>query len=621
MSSTVSDQAFAAQTRERTETAAWARFVAADEIASFTKEWLILLAGRIEDAQAGVLLIAAVDDAPYEVIAGWPDLRHDLRYLGPAAERALTEKVGVVADSTEAGAGSAKRAHIAYPVEVAGRLKGAVVFDIDASAAKSLQPALREIHWASAWLTEFFGRQHLLESETDLARVETLNELIATAFQHRRLEPAAHAVANELVNRLDCERVSIGFEKNHQIELVAISNAANFDRKTDFARAIAEAMDEVLDLGRVMTIPAADADELGSISHAETARTLQAQALLSIPIAHDAETIGAITCERRDGPPFSDAEQRLVAAAGTMLGPYWAMQRAGERSRWQRWSESLGDLRRQILGPSHAGMKLVLLVLGIVLIATAMIETDHRVAARTVVEGSKQLAVVVPFDGFIVEAFVRAGDTVKANAPLARLDGRDLMLERQRWRAEGDQLQRQYQVAMADSELSALGVIGAQIKQSEAQLALTEENLARTTLTAPFDGIVVSGDLSQKLGVPVEKGDQLFEVAPIEGYRVVLQVDDRDIARLKLKQTGELVLSSQPDRALPFSISAITPVATQVDGRNVFRVEATLNAQNARLRPGMEGIGKIGVGTRSLLWIWTHRFVDSLRLALWNWMP
>jgi hypothetical protein len=68
-------------------------------------------------------------------------------------------------------------------------------------------------------------------------------------------------------------------------------------------------------------------------------------------------------------------------------------------------------------------------------------------------------------------------------------------------------------------------------------------------------------------------------------------------------------------------VSAITPVATQIDGRNVFRVEAKIDGQIARLRPGMEGIGKVVVGERGLLWIWTHRFFDWLRLALWNWMP
>jgi multidrug efflux pump subunit AcrA (membrane-fusion protein) len=165
-------------------------------------------------------------------------------------------------------------------------------------------------------------------------------------------------------------------------------------------------------------------------------------------------------------------------------------------------------------------------------------------------------------------------------------------------------------------------VLAAQVAQAEAQLALAEDKLKRAVVTAPFDGVVVSGDLSQQAGSPVEQGRTLFEVAPLEGYRVVLQVDDREIGRVALGQQGELVLSGLPGRALPFTVHAITPVSSQQDGRNVFRVEARLGASElARLRPGMEGVGKIVVGEASLLWIWTHGFVDAARIALWNWTP
>jgi multidrug resistance efflux pump len=203
------------------------------------------------------------------------------------------------------------------------------------------------------------------------------------------------------------------------------------------------------------------------------------------------------------------------------------------------------------LGPRHPGLKLGAGVLGILLLAGGLVQIDHRVAARTVIEGSTQRASVAPFDGFIAEGLVRAGDSVKAGQPMARLDERDLTLERARWNAEREQLRRKYQVAMASADLSAMGVIGAQVAQSEAQLALAQEKLARATIVAPFDGLIVSGDLSQSIGMPVEQGALLFEVAPLEGYRVILQVDDRDITRIALGQPGELVLSSLPDRALP----------------------------------------------------------------------
>jgi hypothetical protein len=87
---------------------------------------------------------------------------------------------------------------------------------------------------------------------------------------------------------------------------------------------------------------------------------------------------------------------------------------------------------------------------------------------------------------------------------------------------------------------------------------------------APFDGVVVAGDLSQSIGAPVEQGKVLFEVAPLAGYRVVLHVDDRDIGYLAHGQRGELVLSSLPERKLPLVVSAITSVAAQVDGATSF---------------------------------------------------
>ena len=62
-------------------------------------------------------------------------------------------------------------------------------------------------------------------------------------------------------------------------------------------------------------------------------------------------------------------------------------------------------------------------------------------------------------------------------------------------------------------------------------------------------------------------------------------------------------------------------MATAEDGRNFFRVEARLEGPTPALRPGMEGVAKIEVGERRLIWIWTHSLVDWLRLWIWNWLP
>ncbi len=608
--------------RVRAESAAWTRFTASNDSAEFCAAWLALLCARVERARAGLVLVAQEGEGPYTVAATWPDSERDLQYLGPSAQLALTERRGVVVGSDGAAPKPDSAAQVAYPVEVAGRLFGAVVLDLGAGVQADLQHALRQIHWASAWLIDHFRQQVLQQREAELSRVAALNELTATALQFRRLQPSALAVANELARRLACDRVSIGFDDGGQVVPLVISHTGTFDRRSDLVRSLGEAMDEALDLGVTVVFPPAEDDELGALAHAESARALRVEAMLSAPLVDEDATIGVITLERNAGPAFDAVEQRLVHSLGVTLGPVWSLQRANGRGWWRRARDAWRSALQATIGPHHPGIKLIGIVLVAAVLIVSFVQIEYRVSARTAIEGATQLASVAPFEGFIAAGLVRAGDTVKRGQPLARLDDRDLRLERARWWSEREQAARKYQVAMAAADRSAMGVLSAQVNQAEAQLALAEEKLGRATLVAPFDGVIVSGDLSQQIGAPVEQGKLLFEVAPLSDYRVVLQVDDRDMARIAPAQRGELVLSSLPQLNLPITVTAITPVATQQDGRNVFRVEARIDGGNsAQLRPGMEGVGKVGVGERSLLWIWTHGFTEWLRLAVWNWMP
>jgi multidrug resistance efflux pump len=610
------------EARARSEAAAWSQFASASDTTELANSWLALMSGRIARARAGLVLLGETEQGPFTVSAAWPDAQRDLQYLGPVAQRALTERQGVVAAAGGGEPTADQAAHVGYPLEVSGRLHGAVVFDIAPGPLADLQGMLRQIHWGIAWLVDHFRLQALRAAEAEAARVVLLNEMLATALQHPRLGASALAVANELAQRLRCDRVAVGIEQNDGILPVALSHTATFDARSDLVRALADCMDEVLDLGVPVSLPRPADDELGAMAHQQAQQVLGAQVMLSVPVMHDAHTIGAVTLERQQGPAFTDEEQRIARAVAVMLGPVWALQQRAGRSLWERLRDGARDARQALFGPRHPGTKLAVATLGLLLLLVSLWQAPYRVSARTVIEGATQLARVAPFDGYIAAGLVRAGDTVREGQVMARLEDRDLVLERTRWVADREQAQRKLQVAMAQGDRAQVGVLQAQVQQAAAQLSLVEEKLARAQVLSPFDGVVLTGDLSQQIGMPVEQGRLLFEVAPRSGYRVVLQVDDRDMARLAVGQKGELVLSSQPDRVLPFTVSSVTSVATQHDGRNVFRVEAKVEtAAGERLRPGMEGVGKVRVGERSLLWIWTHGFVDWLRLAFWTWLP
>jgi len=175
--------------------------------------------------------------------------------------------------------------------------------------------------------------------------------------------------------------------------------------------------------------------------------------------------------------------------------------------------------------------------------------------------------------------------------------------------------------ALAKHDRPNMVILESQIRQAESQLALANEKLARTRIVAPFDGIVVSGDFSQMLGSPVEKGNVLFELAPLDSYRLIVHVSERDVRYISPQQRGTVAFAGMPDDRLPLILSKITPVTVAEEGRNSFRVEARLVELSPHLRPGMEGVAKIETGQRSIAWIWTRSVLEWLRLAAWKYLP
>jgi hypothetical protein len=113
----------------------------------------------------------------------------------------------------------------------------------------------------------------------------------------------------------------------------------------------------------------------------------------------------------------------------------------------------------------------------------------------------------------------------------------------------------------------------------------------------------------------------LYELAPLDDWRVVLDVEEAQVADTQPGQHGHLVVTAMPYQTMDFTVTRVTPVARIEDGRSVFRVEGTLAGSSPRLRPGMQGVGRIEIGPRLMVWIWTRRIAEQLRLLVWQVVP
>lgn len=242
----------------------------------------------------------------------------------------------------------------------------------------------------------------------------------------------------------------------------------------------------------------------------------------------------------------------------------------------------------------------------------------YRVNAPFIVRAQAMLHLPAPYEGYLAEVRARPGDLVRTGDVLLKLDTSDLQVELASALAEKQRFSAEAEKAEAERKLADFRAARAAAAQAEARVNLIRYRLDRAVMAAPYDAIVVEGDLRERIGAPVKAGDILMRISQSSGLYVEMRVPERDIDLVAASKTAEVAFATRPEDTFAVKIERIEPAAvTERDG-NVFVVRGQLQGVSADwLRPGMTGVAKLESGHRSLLWIATHRLVDFLRLKLW----
>jgi hypothetical protein len=610
----------------------WRGLLNAENEAAFCSAWLTLQCSQIVGATAGLLVIQQTNATSQRLSVNWPARDLDIRDLSRQAERAYAERSIVIAPGRvgpDASPAQPVALIVALPLGSPGEPFAAVAIALTTTAGAPVaapEIVAEQLRWGGGWLEVLPWARRSRSLSSDFTRAASCLDLLAAVGEQLHLQGMAITLVNELATRLKCGRVSMGIiRRSGAVRLLAISHSASFKRESRLVDAIEDAMAEAIEQGRCVAYPLLPVMErAGTIAHralTENAKAPGTSTMSVILRGRRGEPIGALTFERLRSEPFAEETLHLAEAIAALMGPHVGLQLRANRLVAGRITDRIADGYETLLSPRRPGFKLAAIAIAALAVTAIFAQGDYRVTAKSVLEAELQRATVAPFDGFIRKAPVRAGDKVRSGDLLAALDDRELVLDRLKWRAERDKLLQRHREALAKHERNNLAVLEPQIAQAESQLRLAEEKLERASIVAPFDGIIVSGDLSQMLGSPVEKGKTLFEVAPLDSYRLIVQVDERDVRYVAIGQSGSVALAGKPGEPLPLTLTKITPVTVAEEGRNSFRVEARLLEPGLHLRPGMEGVAKIRTGQRSIMWIWMHPIIDWLRLAAWKYLP
>ena len=448
--------------------------------------------------------------------------------------------------------------------------------------------------------------------------------LYAQVLAAADLADAAHRLVATLARDLQLSRATLGLHEAGQTSLLASSHLDLTLPQGELRQRLIGAMDEAIEQAQSLAWPPAEADppDAGSAVQMELCSLQQGQggAVAVLPLGHDGLAFAALCVERERGPAFSRAELAQLEALMSLALPALRWMHHGAQP-WHR--KAWADARRAAAGwrrPERRARRR-LLAAGLLAVAfVALAPLEHTVSGRARVEGAEQRVLAAPTDGFVGAAHVRPGDRVKAGAPLVDLLEGDLRLERERWGSQLAQHENAYAAAMARADRTLAAVSLARADEAQSQLALVDGQLARGRVVAPFDALVIQGDLSQSTGAPVRQGDTLITLATLDRHRVIVEIDETDIARVQPGQAGRLSLSSLPWGGEAVVVERVGPLAKAVEGRNVFEVQARLLAPSAALRPGLLGRAALTVDRTPPLWVWLRHAANRLRVVWWSWV-
>ena len=315
----------------------------------------------------------------------------------------------------------------------------------------------------------------------------------------------------------------------------------------------------------------------------------------------------------------------LAVLGGLAAGGWWWWQRRQQSAA----REARGQVRTEVVAKGKLTVKAA---------ASGTITPHRKVDVKSRASGE------------VVEILVKPGQAVAANALLVRLDPYNAERELDRRRTTLAELQAQLQEALAgvgvaqlqskeaksDARVQSDGVdmglvapnsrrtsknqaaiasktvvqrqaqvarIEAQITSAKVDVTIAERTVAETQIHAPFAGTVLNinieiGDIVASAVTNFNGGTALLTLADLSDLRVVGQVDEAQIARVKGGQPAEIRVDAYPDRAFEGRVEAVSLIGVNVTNVVSFDVEVVVTDKDrALLRPGMTADVEIAAQT------------------------
>lgn len=504
---------------------------------------------------------------------------------------------------------------LALPIDPSSTIPPDIVLlGLDTSSHEDIAMAMQITQIIIGW---FRLRRHTLDLENIKARNQHISfylQLLVDLAEHRTFYESTLVLGTQLQTHFQASRVSLGITRNQGVQVLHVSGQAATTQKNRLVKLIANAMSEsqhqkeILISGDIEKAPVQHAHRLLNDDAGNSGSC-------SIPIQHHEKTLCVILLEFKNKPAFEKLDRENIEQLANLLGPFIDLVKQKTSvlnslesfapSSWRRFKRKMK-------------LPLIVSILSIFIASTFLVTGEFKVTANAALQADEQRSLVAPFDGYLNQSSADSGQIVSKDSELIRLDTTELELERMKWESELAKLEVDKNIAASQLKRSQLPIIETKKQQALIQLSLLSRQIEQASIKAPYEALILSSSVENRIGDRVREGEELLRIAPAGTIIAELQIEDTFISEIREGMPGMLFLKAYPGQPIEFNVIEIPQTASGGQGSAHFVVKCEIKSTLSNLNPGMEGVAQIPIREESLAKIWSNDFMNALQLYRWR---
>lgn len=252
----------------------------------------------------------------------------------------------------------------------------------------------------------------------------------------------------------------------------------------------------------------------------------------------------------------------------------------------------------------------------VALVGLMAIPVPYQVRCSMNLQPEVRRVVSSPFDAVLTKAIAQTGDVVKAGDVIGQLDDDPLKLELSKNETERVRVQKRHEVHLANGEIAEAQLTELRLEELNAAMDLLNERIQQARIIAPIAGVVISENLEDFEDSPVELGQTLFEIAPLDSLRAEIEIPDHHAHLIRMNQSARLWVDNGAGSRVEGQLTRVAPRVEVLGDRSVLKAEIDVDNQDGLLRPGMDGQAAVNVGKKQIGWILFHRLWNRARIYI-----